>query len=142
MSALQKTRSAAAQQAGTRTPEPKTSDQGEQVEYFRVKSNNGDRVALFERHEDHPNEEVLIKGDDPFIVAETPAVLRALSDRRIVYCDASGKELRTRADVQIEDAQVSADEAQEQAKASASDAQKEADRKAGEQKAVEKASGA
>jgi hypothetical protein len=112
MAAPQKTRSAAAQ-AAVRPEQPKQSDQGEQVEYFRVKSNNGDRVALFERHPDHPNEEVLITGDEPFIVAETPEVLKALSERRLVYCDKDGKELRARSDVDVREAMVGADEAAE-----------------------------
>ena len=44
-----------------------------------VKSNlPGNRVALWERHPDHPDGEVLIAGLDEHKVAETPAVKAAL----------------------------------------------------------------
>lgn len=42
------------------------------------------RVALWERHPDHPDGEVLITaGSGPVVVARTPGVLRALADGRL-----------------------------------------------------------
>lgn len=43
------------------------------------------RVALWERHPDHPQGEVLVtSGSGPVLVARTPGVLRALADGRLV----------------------------------------------------------
>ena len=49
------------------------------------------RVALWERHPDHPDGEVLVtagnevaSGTGPVVVARTPGVLRALADGRLV----------------------------------------------------------
>jgi len=54
------------------------------------------RVALWERHPDHPDGEVLVtagnevaSGTGPVVVARTPGVLRALADGRLVLAPVS-----------------------------------------------------
>lgn len=44
----------------------------------------GNHVALWDRHPDHPGGEVFVSGDAVVEAAETPGVLRALADKRIV----------------------------------------------------------
>lgn len=55
---------------------------------FVKSANDEGRVALWERHHDHPGGEVFVKGDQVFEVAETPAVRRALRRGYIVQVDA------------------------------------------------------
>lgn len=48
------------------------------AELILVKAANPERVALWERHEDHPDNEVFVTGEDAVLVALTPAVQRKL----------------------------------------------------------------
>jgi hypothetical protein len=61
-------------------------------ERITVKSNVPDnRLALHERHPDHPDGEVMVYGDEPKEVARTPRVSRALGDELLTRVTASGK---------------------------------------------------
>jgi hypothetical protein len=53
---------------------------------IKVKSNLEDKskVALWERHKDHPNGEIFIADDKEHQVAETPAVKLALKEEKLV----------------------------------------------------------
>lgn len=42
------------------------------------------RIALFEKHPDHPGGELLVTGESEFQAAKTRAVLAALGDGRLV----------------------------------------------------------
>lgn len=48
------------------------------AELILVKAANPERVALWERHADHPNEEAWVAGEDAVLVALTPLVQRKL----------------------------------------------------------------
>ena len=48
------------------------------AELIKVKSADPNRVALWERHEDHPNKEIFVSGRHVVEVALTPAVQRKL----------------------------------------------------------------
>lgn len=56
---------------------------------IRVRANAGQRVALWERHPDHPGGEIFLKGDDTADVAETPAVRSAIGDGRLLLISPS-----------------------------------------------------
>lgn len=45
---------------------------------------DGNQVALWDRHPDHPGGEIFVSGPAVVEAAETPGVLRALADKRIV----------------------------------------------------------
>lgn len=57
----------------------------EKVETITVKSAlpNND-VALWEKHPNHPGQEIFVAGDAEVEVAKTPRVMRALADNRLV----------------------------------------------------------
>jgi hypothetical protein len=58
-----------------------------------VKSNlPGNRVALWERHPDHPGGEVFVAGPGEFEVAETAAVKKRLNDGWLVEVKLPPKE--------------------------------------------------
>ncbi len=48
------------------------------AELILVKAANPERVALWERHADHPDTEVYVAGEDAVLVALTPLVDRKL----------------------------------------------------------------
>ena len=48
-----------------------------------AKKDGGNPVALWERDTAHPDGEAFIAGDTPVEVAETGAVLKAISDKKI-----------------------------------------------------------
>lgn len=55
------------------------------LEQVKVKSALADnRLALHERHPDHPDGEAMVYGDQEFTVARTPLVNRRLADEWIV----------------------------------------------------------
>ena len=57
----------------------------EKIETITVKSAlpNND-VALWEKHPNHPGQEIFVAGDTEVEVAKTPRVMRALADNRLV----------------------------------------------------------
>jgi hypothetical protein len=57
----------------------------EKIETITVKSAlpNND-VALWEKHPNHPGQEIFVAGDAEVEVAKTPRVMRALADNRLV----------------------------------------------------------
>ncbi len=57
----------------------------EKTETITVKSAlpNND-VALWEKHPNHPGQEIFVAGDAEVEVAKTPRVMRALADNRLV----------------------------------------------------------
>lgn len=64
----------------------------DKLDVIKVKSGlDSNRVALSERHSDHPNGEVLIYGDETFEAAKTPAVLARLSSGVLVEVKATVK---------------------------------------------------
>jgi len=54
------------------------------TELIKVKAADPNQVALWERHEDHPDGEVFVYGADPFTVALTPRVQRLLNRGALV----------------------------------------------------------
>lgn len=54
------------------------------------------RVALWERHDDHPNGEVFIKGTAVVEVAQTQRVTNALKDGRLVEVKTISKAKRSK----------------------------------------------
>lgn len=54
-----------------------------------VQAANGNRVALWERHPDHPGGEIFLKGGTVADAAETPAVRAAISAGRLVVLSSS-----------------------------------------------------
>lgn len=54
------------------------------AELIKVKSADPNRVALWERHEDHPDNEVFVSGEGVFEVALTPVVQRKLDQGVLV----------------------------------------------------------
>jgi len=54
------------------------------AELIKVKSADPNRVALWERHEDHPNKEIFVSGRHVVEVALTPAVQRKLDQGVLV----------------------------------------------------------
>lgn len=64
---------------------------------IRVKSGvEPTRVALWERHDDHPSGEVFIKGTAVFEVAQTQRVTNALKDGVLVEVKATSKVKRSK----------------------------------------------
>lgn len=60
--------------------------------FINVKSGRNDnRVALWERHPDHPEGEVWVAGDTVVRVAQTSAVLKGLKDGDLVEVEAAEK---------------------------------------------------
>lgn len=57
-----------------------------------VQANAGDRVALWERHPDHPKGEIFLAGDTVATVAETPAVRNAIGAGRLLLISPSADE--------------------------------------------------
>lgn len=57
----------------------------EKIETITVKSAlpNND-VALWEKHPNHPGQEIFVAGEAEVEVAKTPRVMRALADNRLV----------------------------------------------------------
>lgn len=49
-----------------------------------VKATHPGRVAVWDRHPDHPGGEIFVYSDEPVKAAMTPAVMLALSEGRIV----------------------------------------------------------
>ncbi len=54
------------------------------AELILVKAANPERVALWERHADHPDNEVYVAGEEAVLVALTPAVQRKLDQGVLV----------------------------------------------------------
>lgn len=52
-----------------------------------VKAANPERVALWERHPDHPGGEIFISGETAVSVAETQAVQARLKSGVLVLCE-------------------------------------------------------
>lgn len=57
------------------------------AELILVKSADPNRVALWERHEDHPDKEVFVSGRHVVEVALTPAVQRKLDQGVLVLVE-------------------------------------------------------
>lgn len=57
----------------------------DKIETISVKSALGNNdVALWEKHPDHPGQEIFVAGDVEVEVAKTPRVMRALADGKLV----------------------------------------------------------
>jgi len=57
----------------------------EKVETIFVKSALGNNdVALWEKHPNHPGQEIFVAGEAVVEAAKTPRVMRALADNRLV----------------------------------------------------------
>ncbi len=57
----------------------------EKIETITVKSAlPSNDVALWEKHPNHPGQEIFVAGEAEVEVAKTPRVMRALADNRLV----------------------------------------------------------
>ncbi len=62
------------------------------AELIFVKAADPERVALWERHADHPNEEAWVAGEDAVLVALTPLVRKKLDQGALIRIEPAQEE--------------------------------------------------